>query len=170
MLRGHPHPRGLSWDPPESSGILGLTREGRKESVGANSPDTGEKSCCCFCHSPAPVATISVSCQGAAQLPWWYLWDSCYFSTSPSPLCERVWEPWRHAWSGGLWDPAFWVWEHQNLRGCGQHYSHCSFCTLKPLDTVDPYNQAFREFSVSASRNRIYVLWPLNRNNWQLKT
>lgn len=44
-------------------------KEGRKVSVGANSPDTGEKSCCCFCQSPAPAATISVSCLATVVMP-----------------------------------------------------------------------------------------------------
>lgn len=145
----------------ETSGVLGLTKEGRMVSVGANSPDTVEKKMLLLLSEPCPCShhwRVLPWGSPAAWLPWWYPRGSFSF-TSPSPL-----------WMRGAGSPG----DLPGQEGCevhpygfeniktsevvgsiAGHYSHCSFCTLKPLDTVDPCNQAFIQFSVSASRNGI---------------
>lgn len=138
MLHVPPHPRGLSGRPPESPlGVLGLTREGRKVSVGANSPDTGEKAAAAFVRAlpQQPHQLVLPWGSPAAWLLWWYPQGSLCFTSSPSfpSENERGWESWRPAWSGGVWGSPFGVWEHQNLRGCGQHW-----WTLQSLQFVHP--------------------------------
>lgn len=119
-------------------------KEGRKVSVGVNSPQPwhrGKNSCSCFCQSPAPAAATpscmamrQPGCCGAAHQT---------VSTSPPlfPLSE-----WQGLWvladppcRGGCDVHPIQVWEHQtsevvcSIAAC---YSHCGFWTLKPLGPV----------------------------------
>lgn len=139
-------------DPPnlencqEPSGLFGLTREGRKKGrcLWVQIALTqGKKAAAAFVRA--------LPQQPPSMCPAWLLW-----------WCP----PWRSAQSEGLWGSPSCIWEHQNLRTTsgevvGSTAGHYSFCTPKPLDTVDPYNQASIEFSVNASRNRI-----MSNNLW----
>lgn len=147
----------VTWPPPlptledcqgtlkEPSGVFGLTREGRKVSVGANSPDTGEKKLLLLLLSePCPSSTAvcpamgQPSCLAAVGIPM----RSFYSITFPSfsSVSERGWESWTPAWSGGLWGSPF--------LGLRTHKPQRLWAAL--LDTtgttVDPHNQASGEF------------------------
>lgn len=103
---------------------------------------------------PCPSSHISESCHGAAQLPGCCGGTHKAASASPAPLPS----PLRMRGAGSPGDlpgqegseghPL----EFENIKtseavgSIDGHYSHCNLCTLKPLDTVDPYNQAFRDF------------------------